>query len=200
MTGRTAIFAIAACCATMSLLAGNVCTWIGAGGDAKWSNAANWDVLPVSGNGDTLVFTNAEELVSVNDSESFSLSKLFCIGTGKVTFASGENAGEIKFALNGMSLTNACNVVFDVPVRIANNVTFVFNAGAILNGEIAIQGLYTLYFNKTGSILPLIAVNGGVTGADATFSVRIGRNGALSTIMDLDPPFMVNSKIRVKNM
>ena len=200
MTGRTAIFAIAACCATMSLLAGNVCTWTGAGGDAKWSNAANWDVLPVSSNGDTVVFTNTDEVVCVNDCESFSLSRLYCSGSGKVTFAGGENAGEIKFALNGTSFTNKCNVVFNVPVRIANNVTFLFDGGAIFNGEIAIQGSYTLYFNKKDTIIPVIAVNGGVTGENATFSVRIGRNGALETLMTTDPPFLANSRIRVKAM
>ena len=196
---RMAMLALGLLAAATTASAGNVCTWTGAGRNANWSNAANWDVMPVSGNGDTLVFTNADDIVCVNDSASFSLSRLYCSGPGKVTFATGgANAGEIKFALNGTSFTNVCNVVFDVPVRIANNVTFLFVGGASFNGEITIQGSYTLYFKKTDAILPVIAVNGGVTGADATFGVYLGRNVRDTDINDA--PFSVNAPIRVKKL
>ena len=54
MKSMIAAVAFCACCAAMAAKGGNVCTWTGGGYDARWSNAANWDVLPASGNGDTL--------------------------------------------------------------------------------------------------------------------------------------------------
>lgn len=61
--------------------AGNVCTWTGAGGNGKFSTAANWDVPPVSGNGDLLYFPvgttdAASELAAENDLDGLSVAAI----------------------------------------------------------------------------------------------------------------------------
>ena len=201
MKSRIAAVAFCACCTAMAAKGGNVCTWTGGGYDARWSNAANWDVLPASGNGDTLVFTNEHELVCINDSESFSLSRLYFSGSGSVRVAAGGGAGEICFASAVTCMTNLCKVVFDVPVRVGSpsgNTEFRFCGGAVFNGEIAINGAGSLRFSKTEALLPRIEVNGGIAGPEATFNVRIGRNA--SGVVDLDAPLAVNSTIRVKTL
>ena len=68
-------------------VAGNVCTW--KGGSGKFSDA-NWDVAPVSGNGDTLVFdtSNGTAITVENDlADDFAIRALkTCAGEGWASF------------------------------------------------------------------------------------------------------------------
>lgn len=64
------------------------CTWTGAGGDRKWSTAANWDVLPVSGRGDTVVLRScAGEAVDISPIE------IDVAGMSVATLEIGDSAG-----------------------------------------------------------------------------------------------------------
>ena len=62
--------------AALTVAAGNVCTWTGGAGDGKWSSAANWDVPPVSGNDDALIFGGGA-VTCENDIEGMSIGGVF---------------------------------------------------------------------------------------------------------------------------
>ena len=63
MKSRIAAVAFCACCTAMAAKGGNVCTWTGGGYNARWSNAANWDVLPASGNSTKGLDPSIEEVL-----------------------------------------------------------------------------------------------------------------------------------------
>ena len=89
MTVSAAVAALVA-----AAFAGNVCTWTGAGGDGKFSNAANWSTPPVSGNQDLLYFPvgtpdAVSELAAENDIEGLSVAAIRTHGHNNSVFTLG---------------------------------------------------------------------------------------------------------------
>lgn len=83
----------------VSTMAGNVCTWQGGSGSLSDDN---WDVKPVSGNGDTLVFdtTDGNAITISNETEDFKVAKVeFKSATlsSKDEIAADANPGAVTF-------------------------------------------------------------------------------------------------------
>ena len=136
---RCAVLAFVAM-AVCPMYAGNVCTWTGAAGDGLVSTAANWDVAPVSGNGDTLMLSGAPTIY--NDIADLSVGKVQFGGSVRMSFA-GER---LILTETTESWANTCPVVCSAPVtfdcadtgankqRFAADVTF-DNSVSVMGGK-----------------------------------------------------------------
>jgi autotransporter-associated beta strand protein len=101
------------------------CVWTGAGGDARWSNPANWTDCPGPANGDVLYFPAGATPVSVNDIadlllkgiliEGFpNVSNYVIMGAGVTMEAEGNvSSSQIGLAADGQAPTIA------LPIAIA---------------------------------------------------------------------------------
>lgn len=148
--------AVASGLAVVACAAGNICTWTGLGGDGKWSTAANWDVAPVSGNEDVIVFEGGQ-VISYNDMSDFSVAGIRCTGDGMKTF-NGET-----IVLTGMpfvapnssgnstrsyTFSNSCDTVYNVDLDFSQNARILADPGAVsttFNGNIFVRAGKTLY-------------------------------------------------------
>lgn len=146
-------------------LAGNVCTWTGAAGDGKLQTAENWDVAPVSGNGDTLVVDADAALV--NDTADFSIAALQLLGSAHRVTLNGQC---LLFAIGNEAVvwTNEAMVVVNAPLAITANKSK--NAKSFFCNSATFNDAVTM---RTSSYLQLIGARG------TTYSVIF--NGPLSS-------------------
>lgn len=90
--------------AAVSAFAANTCVWTGLGHDGLWSTSANWkdEVVPVSGNGDTVLipddigdanlhFVNGTNTVIQDIADDFSLGQLYLANSNKVIHVTGKS-------------------------------------------------------------------------------------------------------------
>lgn len=103
MLSKVGMVAFAAL-AAVSTFAANTCVWTGLGHDGLWSTEANWkdEVVPVSGNGDTVIisddigdanlyFVNGTNTVIQDIADDFSLGQLFLANSNKVIHVTGKS-------------------------------------------------------------------------------------------------------------
>ncbi len=178
-----AFFAVAF--AVPVLLAGNTCTWTGGAGDGKWSSAANWDVRPVSGNDDALVFAGGS-VESENDIEGMSIGGISCNGTGTKTFNGKtitmnampfwgyHNNGNLS---RTYTLSNSCSIVYNANIDFSANARILLAPGvgsAVFNGDVFVRSGKTLYIGDpypqgrdTGPARPFV-FNGRIDAPEGT--------------------------------
>ena len=126
------ILSAAICAASMVAGAGNTCVWNGSAGDGRLETPGNWNIAPVSGNGDTLEIDIGDTPTTIrNDTEDFSVACIKMVGTNnKLLTLTGER---IRIAPPDGSTdttvcwSNHCSVVVDVPLRIYGNCMFQLN-------------------------------------------------------------------------
>ena len=151
-----------------ALFAGNTCTW--QGGSGKFSDE-NWDVAPVSGNGDTICFdtTDGVAITVENDiADDFTVEK--------VEFAEKDttNGNCGKLTLTGKSLTvrspnttivwgngtstsaniRSPEVEVNVPIRFVNNCVVCVSRDLAFNRKVTLSGDY-FYLRWSGSKNPV---------------------------------------------
>ena len=175
--------------------AGNVCTW--KGGSGKFSDA-NWDVAPVSGNGDTIVIDS-----TLNDNAPIVLENDLCddLNLKAIHFTSGatppgkvtlngrriyltSQTGEVKSApvlKHGDSDTvRGPELEVNVPLRLTGG-CIQLTARATFNGDITIDGTGAVWvgwpFNLQNTPHPVITVNGDVIGPEASLNNCLGNGG-----------------------
>ena len=94
--------------------------WTGAAGDGKWSTPGNWEggVVPVSGNGDTVIVngTNGSDLE--NDIDDLVITRIFLIGSATVNLTGkpltvGYPAEDFSYCW-----TNSCPVNCYIPINV----------------------------------------------------------------------------------
>ena len=122
----------------------NICIWTGGGGNAYWTNAANWGgTAPVSG--DSLVFTG---------SSSLNLTNKYTVGTSfsSINFDAGAGAFVLSgnsFALTGSIINNSTNLqTLGLPFS-CTSTAFVNTASGNITVNGVISGSCRLY--KQGS-------------------------------------------------
>lgn len=152
-------------------------TWTGLGGDANWTTAGNWDVLPVAG--DDLIFAGVTQLTNNND---FAAATSFA----SITFAGGAGA----FVLNGNQITLTGNITNNDNDLQTINLAIVINGTRTVNaasGNVAIGGVIsgTGNLTKTGAnTLTLSGANtysGGTTTLSSGTLILSGGNDRLPT-------------------
>lgn len=128
--------------------AGNVCKWSGGAGDGKWSSPKNWETVPVSGNGDELVFdTTSAAIVTENDVADFDVSKITVTGVkGNELTINGKNT-LLKSGQDGTSSTDLF-VIWDCGA-----------APVVINASVTIEKEFCL-FDHTGGSSSKVTVNG----------------------------------------
>ena len=184
----------------LAVWAGNVCTW--KGGSGKFSDA-NWDVAPVSGNGDTIVIDS-----TLNDNAPIVLENDLCddLNLKAIHFTSGATPPG-KVTLNGrrIHLTSQTEVSkgnpvlkhgdsdsvrgpeleVNLPLRLTGG-SVQLTANATFNGTITIDGTgnvrFAWPFNLTIEPFPVVTVNGAVIGPDASFDNCLGNGGRGSSL------------------
>lgn len=174
---------VASCFAFVSsaAFAANTCTWTGAADDGgKWSTPANWqdNLMPVSGNGDRLVFISTDApLVVSNDMADISVgyvvtSNLTADATVSVTI------GGESFVLAGdndkIRLDCYCATTFDTPITFDCDLKAKFRATADFkfNGDITLNGSKTTQLGGGGTgnntaIKPNVYFYGRIYGPNA---------------------------------
>jgi len=138
---------------------GEVRTWIGGGGDAKWSTPANWGGTAPAAN-DTLVFSGTTQLASTNDLAADTPIAGIIFNSDAGAFTLGGN----RIALDGpVSNLSASAQTFSLGMALTGTRVFDASNGAVtVNGSLSGAGGLT----KTGpQALTLSASNSydGVT-------------------------------------
>src|SRR5258708_35083341 len=95
--------------------AGATRTWTGAGGNALWSNAANWDGGTAPKSGDALVFAGPS---TTNDLTALSLASITVTAGAPVVSGNSVTAGAVhvtggKLTLTGAPITGTANITVD---------------------------------------------------------------------------------------
>ena len=180
-------------CAALSgvAFAGNVCNWTGAAHDGKLNTAENWDVAPVSGNGDTLVIDIGEDGTTINNTVAdFSVACIKMLGRNYTPLILGGERIVIAPASGSTDKTtvwtNFCSVLVNAPLRLDGNCQFgLGGASSVFNGDISLTGAisWRLVGRPKGASDPgltgdaTIMFNGAVYGPQAALHVQTGRNG-----------------------
>lgn len=158
MKAKTMLAVVAALMCAGTLIAGNVCTW--QGGSGKFSDA-NWDIAPVSGNGDTIVFdtTDGNPITVENDiADDFSVQKVEFIerdtadgNCGKLTLIgksltvrSPSNSGAIVWG-NGSSTSanlRGPEVELYVPIKFEQYCVVCVTRNLTFNRKVTLTGSY----------------------------------------------------------
>lgn len=168
--------------------------WTGNGGNALWSNGANWQDNVPPGNGDDLVFTvgDAPTLSVTNDFPSITIHSISAVKRNVDTFIHGfVEVGGNPLAISG-TLSN--NVMLDVNVTLAASQSWIaagYPAAAIvLEGTVDLNG-YTL---TAGGIKNGVNFDGDVVGTGAliaqgacdtggvTFNGHVSINGPFTQV------------------
>lgn len=93
-------------------MAGNVCTYKGTTG-GKLSDTTKWDVAPISGNGDTLLFHGMDSNATIeNDIEGFSAAAMNFRGAGTITLS-----GKPITLTGATAMSNACSMVINTDLN-----------------------------------------------------------------------------------
>ncbi|HSY20060.1 MAG TPA: autotransporter-associated beta strand repeat-containing protein [Candidatus Acidoferrales bacterium] len=124
---------------------GNTLTWSGSGANAFWSNSANWGGVGTPGNGDTLIFKGAANVLNTNNIAGLTLSQIFFGGS------SGFHLRGSAFAVsNSITATNSAvtNIIENNITLTNNNVLLVVSSNVTLTLEGIIDGVVGV--NKTG--------------------------------------------------
>src|SRR5258708_6567472 len=95
--------------------AGATRTWTGAGGNALWSNAANWDGGTAPKSGDDLVFAGPS---TTKDLTALSLASITVTAGAPVVSGNSVTAGAVhvtggKLTLTGATITGTANITVD---------------------------------------------------------------------------------------
>ena len=163
MLSKVGMVAFAALAAVSAFGAANTCVWTGLGHDGLWSTKENWkdDVLPVSGNGDTVIisddigdanlyFVNGTNTVIQDIADDFSLAQLYLANSNKVIHVTGKS---LKFTgQEGLRVAWATANSGDNGKRpaeggtIDNDLTFTQNNSYVLGG---LRNPRNLIFNGT---------------------------------------------------
>ena len=149
-------------------------TWTGAGADANWSTAANWQggVAPTPTNalGGTLVFGPGEaQTANAND--------ILGLSVAEMNFAGGYTIGGETVTLTGLGGTGIDSqtgtTTIYTPITLANNVTFTTEVPSTLGLASVISGSGRLTYNGAGQVIVLAAntYTGGTTIAVADLIV-----------------------------
>lgn len=165
--------------------------WTGAGADDKFSTAANWDVPPVSGQRETILFdtTVAGPITAENDLEGLTVGRLETEGTGSLSLSGNE------IALTGVPASNQSNMLFlpnptnnaahviDTPLRFMEKGQILLGSDHTCkpSGQITVNGDWTFdesvaHFDLYGKCFD-ITVNGSMTGPGTHLDFDIGMNG-----------------------
>ena len=192
----------------LSLSAGNVCTW--QGGSGKFSDA-NWDVAPVSGNGDTLVFdtSNGTAITVENDlGDDFELGLIkTASGTGfksfgQVTltgkslyFDKGASWGSVVIEAGTDGTNRGAPMQFDMPLRfksgrIKMSNTFVYNGKITIDDDCQLSIGWSA--RHTADKMP-VTFNGEIYGPNADCDITPGDGGHGSKLS-------FNGKITLRNL
>ncbi|MGN0832022.1 MAG: hypothetical protein ACI4RD_00055 [Kiritimatiellia bacterium] len=199
----------------------NVCTWHGGAGNGVWSDSANWDTLPQSGNGDTLVFdTSAGDIVACNDIADFDLAELQIVGSGHCTlngeavvfsrdisnkgkpYPSYNTGRKFNLRLDNFNADAPVTNTFNLPLKIANysSVTFTTNSTHcqkvnVFNGEIAIgEGLWLELANQGTGVNNVYAYfNAPINGAAGSALMNDVGNGGSRGHADFNGPVNVSA-------
>ena len=182
--------------------AGNVCTW--QGGSGKFSDA-NWDVAPVSGNGDTIVIDSTKNdnapIVLENDlPDDFEIAKIKFISAelaalpGKVTLngrrlriSAGVAESGVVCEHGGWSndpFTRGPELEVNMPLRLTGG-TIYLSANSVFNGNITIDGTGAVRFKwpyRPTDSFPKVTVNGDVIGPEASINNCLGQGGGGSEL------------------
>jgi hypothetical protein len=191
-----AMFAALAAAALSPVLSfgGNTCTWSGAAGDGRLDTAGNWDVAPVSGNGDTLVIDiGGTAATIVNGTPDFSVSCLKLLGQNDVSLTLDGERIVISPPANSsdwtQAWTNHCSVTVNTPIRIDGKCLFGLGGlSTVFNGDISLTGAisWRVCGRPLGFVGGLdlaqgtatIEFNGAIYGPQAAVHMRTGANGA----------------------
>ena len=180
--------------ATSVALAGNTCTW--QGGSGKFSDA-NWDVAPVSGNGDTLVFdtSNGTAITVENDvADDFAIRSIHtAAGTGwasygtitltgrRLYFDATASRSEVDVIVCGTGHPNrGAPMTFEAPLRFKGG-CMRFSNTVVFNGKITIDdnGFISLGWptpRSTESVKP-VTFNNEIYGPNASADIVPGNGG-----------------------
>ena len=193
------ILSAAICAASMVAVAGNTCVWNGSTGDGRLETPGNWNIAPVSGNGDTLEIDIGDTPTTIrNDIEDFSVACIKMVGTNnKLLTLTGERiriAPPDGSADTTVCWSNHCSVVVDVPLRIYGNCLFQLNGTSnifnkaihVANGDdSAVSWRIKGRRGSEGGGYLGTAVNifrGDICGPHTTLYLQIGVNGAQSEV------------------
>ena len=102
-----------------STLRAEVCAWTGNGGDVNWQTSGNWDVLPVSGRGDTLIIPSGTS--TSNDFTGLKIKALWFTGAEATAVSGNELEFSVAGSKNDFNLSNACPLQIDFPVKVTKN-------------------------------------------------------------------------------
>lgn len=206
---RVQLFVSTLLVASMTL-AGNVCTW--QGGSGRFSDA-NWDVAPVSGNGDTLVFdtSNGTAITVENDlGDDFAVYAIkTCAGTGWTSFGQITLAGQ-RLYFNATASRSAVTVIecgtgepnrgapltFDLPLRFKGG-AMKFSNTVVFNQKVTIDddGAISLGWPnpRSTSNIKNVTFNGEIYGPNAVADIVPG-NGGYGSRLDF------NGKLTLKEL
>ena len=194
----------------LSLSAGNVCTW--RGGSGKFSDA-NWDVAPVSGNGDTLVFdtSNGAAISVENDlGDDFAIYAIkTCVGENWKNFGQITLTGQ-RLYFNATASRSAVTVIecgtghpnrgapltFDLPLRFRGG-GMKFSNTVVFNRKVTIDddGFISLGWPEPRSTTDIknVTFNDEIYGPNAAADIVPG-NGGYGSRLDF------NGKLTLKEL
>lgn len=189
---------------TLGAVAGNVCTW--RGGSGKFSDA-NWDVVPASGNGDTLVFDTSDgtAITVENDlADDFAIRTLkTCAGENWSRFGTITLTGR-RLYLNATASRSDVTVIecgtghpnrgapltFDLPLRFKGG-CMRFSNTVVFNGKISIDdnGFISLGWPnpRSTSDVKSVTFNCEIYGPNAKADIVPG-NGGYGSRLEFNGP------------
>lgn len=194
----------------LSLSAGNVCTW--RGGSGKFSDA-NWEVAPVSGNGDTLVFdtSNGAAISVENDlGDDFAIYAIkTCVGEdwknfGQITltgqrlyFNATASRSDVTVIECGTGHPNrGAPLTFDLPLRFRGG-GMKFSNTVVFNRKVTIDddGFISLGWPEPRSTSDIknVTFNDEIYGPNAAADIVPG-NGGYGSRLDF------NGKLTLKEL
>ena len=135
-------------------------TWAGGGADSNWQTAANWNLLPVTG--DSLVFSGTNRLSNTNNFPANTSFRDLTFGSGAGAFTLGGNAITLtKDISNNGTNTQTVNL----PVTLASGEHGIAtNSGNLsLGGVISGGGSLSKSGTSTAALTAANAYSGGTT-------------------------------------
>ena len=180
----------------------------GGGGNAYWSNSANWGFVGTPGNGDTVIFSASQpNLLNTNDIAGLTLNRIVFVGPGggydirgnaftltnniEATNSAGANTIE-----NNITLAGADQIV-DVTVSLTLSGVLSGSVGLIKNGAgtLLINGPFSNTYGGTTTVnsgLVQLAKNGAEAAA-IPGNLVIGNGSASATVQNTYPYEIVDS-------
>lgn len=170
---------------------GAVKTWTGAGADANWATAANWNPSGAPAASDDLVFpANAPQQANNNNTMLLTLYRSITVEGGAYTFS-----GNLIRLSNGITV-NGGTQAFNIAITLSAPQTFLADGGGTATIAVLSAGSNALTIDGAGLVgIGLLSGSGAITKNGAGAGAIIASAGFSGPITVNDGVFVVDANI-----